>query len=250
MMNTLDLIGAMALTASAATLVITLVPLGFSGIAARIGATGALVGWFALVVGATALLIFDQHVGIGMPAFGIAVAGPVIAAILLAVYLPQLRAAVRAIPLPVLIAVNTVRVAGVLFVLLYFLGRLPAPSAPIAGFGDIAVGAAAPLVAWAVARRIAGWHGVLWLWNGLGILDLLTAVGLGVISADGSPIQLIFTTPNTSLMTTLPWILIPGFLVPLLMPIHVAVFDRLLRTGAGSGSLTRAAASWASRLAD
>ncbi len=69
-----------------------------------------------------------------------------------------------------LIAVNTVRVAGVLFVLLYLLGSAAGDRLRRSpGYGDIAIGAAAPFVAWLAARGIAGWRGVLWLWNGLGI---------------------------------------------------------------------------------
>jgi len=30
-------------------------------------------------------------------------------------------------------------------------------------------------------------------------------------------------------MTTLPWLLIPGFLVPLLMSVHIAIFIRLVK---------------------
>jgi hypothetical protein len=175
-----------------------------------------------------------------------AVLAPIVAALLLVAFLAQLRAAVRAIPLPVLIAVNLVRVLGVLFVLLYLSNRLPGPFAPTAGYGDIANGAAAPFVAWLAARGIDGWRGVTWLWNSLGLLDLVAALGLGIVSSEDSPVQLIFSSPNTSTMTELPWILIPAFLVPLLMLPHFAIIDRLLRTctQSSSSSLGR----WASRL--
>jgi hypothetical protein len=249
-MTNLDVIGAVVLTASAAIVFSVLVPAGFSDARARFGVGGVAAGWFTLIVVGAAVLFFDPRLGAGVPALGVAVAVPVILGVLLVAFLPRIKAAVRAIPLPALIAVHTVRVVGVLLVLLYLLGRLPGPFAPVAGFGDIAIGVTAPLVAWFSARRIGGWRGAAWLWNGLGLLDLLVAIGLGIVSADGSPIQLIFTTPNTSAMTNLPWILLPGFLVPLLMLIHFAVFDRLAQTRKSSGMLGRDFAGWASRLAD
>jgi hypothetical protein len=54
-------------------------------------------------------------------------------------------------------------------------------------------------------------------------LDLVAAVGLGVISSPG-PLHLIADEPGSALMTTLPSMLIPAFLVPLLAATHLAVF--------------------------
>jgi hypothetical protein len=39
--------------------------------------------------------------------------------------------------------------------------------------------------------------------------------------------RLIFAEPGSAIMTTLPWLLIPGFLVPLLFAVHIAIFIRL-----------------------
>jgi len=61
----------------------------------------------------------------------------------------------------------------------------------------------------------------------LGLLDLIAAVSLGVTSAEGSPVRIFFTDPNTALMSSLPWVLVPAFLVPLLAWIHLALFYRL-----------------------
>jgi hypothetical protein len=245
-MASLDLIGAMALTAGAAIIASTLVTAGFADLRARFLAGGLLAIWFVLLIAGVAAAAPDPRVGLGVPALGLAVLAPIVAALLLAAFLPQLRAAVRAIPLPTLIAVNVVRVLGLLFVLLYLSYRLPGPFAPTAGYGDMAIGATAPFVAWMAARGIDGWRGLTWLWNSLGLLDLFTALGLGVVSSAGSPVRLIFSSPNTSAMTELPWVLIPAFLVPLLMLSHFAIIDRLLRTRSRSSS--RDLGKWASRL--
>ena len=185
--------------------------------------------WFALVValGATDALGAG---GLGTPGLGVMVGAP----LLIAGYLSWRRLA--AIPLTTLIAVNAVRVLGVLFVALYANGRLPAPFAPTAGWGDIFIGATALPVVWALRREIAGARTVALIWNGLGLLDLIAALSLGVTSAEGSPVRLFVAEPSSAIMTDLPWLLIPGFLVPNLILIHLAVFRRL-----GQSSVGRAA---------
>jgi len=40
---------------------------------------------------------------------------------------------------------------------------------------------------------------------------------------------LIFAEPSSAIMTTLPWLLIPGFLVPLLFAVHIGTFVRLAK---------------------
>ncbi len=125
-----------------------------------------------------------------------------------------------------LIGVNVVRVLGVEFLLLQAAGRLPAPFAPAAGWGDVAVGAAAPLVAWMVARDWKGSRGVALAWTALGFLDLVDAIGLGVTSSPG-PLRVFVGDPSSAIMSEIPWILIPCFLVPLFVFTHLAVFARL-----------------------
>jgi hypothetical protein len=109
-----------------------------------------------------------------------------------------------------LVGVHTVRLLGITFVILYAANRLPAPFAPVAGWGDIFVGATALPVAWLAYRRPANSRPIIWIWNLIGLVDLIAAVGLGVISSPG-PQRLIFAEPSSAIMATLPWLLIPGF---------------------------------------
>jgi hypothetical protein len=124
-----------------------------------------------------------------------------------------------------LIGVNVIRAFGVIFLLLYAANRLPAPFAPIAGWGDILVGLTAIPVACLAYKKGADADSMVMIWNTLGLCDLIKAVALGVASSPG-PLRLIFTEPGAGIMTTLPWMLIPGFLVPLLASTHLAVFYR------------------------
>ena len=68
---------------------------------------------------------------------------------------------------------------------------------------------------------------LVFLWNTLGVADLVVALTLGPLSAPG-PLQVFVGPPDSSPMTTLPWLIIPGFLVPILFFIHVVIFHRLL----------------------
>jgi hypothetical protein len=133
---------------------------------------------------------------------------------------------VLAIPMPVLIATHVLRILAVQFLLLWSTGRLTAPFAPIAGWGDIITGVTAVPVAWMVWRKAAGWRPLAVIWNLFGAADLITAISLGVLSAPGSPLQL-FAVPGAPIMTTLPWVLIPGYLVPILFMTHVLMLAQL-----------------------
>jgi hypothetical protein len=112
--------------------------------------------------------------------------------VVLATLVPASRRALAAIPLPALIGVHGTRLLGFLFLLLLAAGRLSAPFAPRAGWGDILAGSTAVPVAWALASRLTGARWLVLLWNSVGLLDLVDAAFLGVTSAPGSPLQLFF----------------------------------------------------------
>jgi hypothetical protein len=224
----IDLIGSVELTASAA-IVIAALSIGFgSSATTRLRAAVGLSAWFALVVilAATRALYYER--GLGAPGLGIAVALPIAVLCFVVARVKSLREGFRRVPLWLLVGVHTVRVLGISFIILYAAGRLPAPFAPVAGWGDIFVGATALPAAWLAYRRPAMARPTLWIWNVIGLADLIAAIGLGVISSPG-PQRLIFAEPSSAIMTTLPWLLIPGFLVPLLFAVHIGIFIRLAK---------------------
>jgi len=227
-----DLIGAVELTASAAIVIAALASAFGHDAARRIRVAAWLSVWFVLVVilAATRALYYEH--GLGTPGLGFAVVLPIVILFLVVARAKSLREAFHRVPVPLLVSVHTVRVLGISFVVLYAAGRLPAPFAPVAGWGDIFVGATAPLVAWIVYRRASNFRQVLWVWNVIGALDLIAAVFLGATSSPG-PARLFFGEPSSAIMTTLPWLLIPGFLVPLLFAVHIGIFLRLAATDSG-----------------
>ena len=125
-----------------------------------------------------------------------------------------------------LISVQILRMLGVIFVLLFAAHRLPAPFAPSAGYGDILTGLLAIPLTWAIATRHKWPRVGIWLWSALGMGDLITAITLGALSAPG-PLQVFRSAPSSSIMPTLPWILIPGFLVPCFFFLHLVVLAKM-----------------------
>jgi hypothetical protein len=224
----IDVVGAITLTLVFALLSASLILVGRVPPAMRLRLAGAALTWFALIGALAALGLFGLE-RIGTIAVGVAVLAPVVFGGVVVARSAVLREAVLTLPLPLLIGVHGGRLLGIFFVLLYSAGRLPPTFALSAGWGDIAVGALAPVVAWAVYQRVGGWRGLVLIWNAVGLVDLVTAVTLGVGSAPNSPARFIFETPNSGTIASLPWVLIPGLLVPLYLLTHIAIFVQLAR---------------------
>lgn len=224
-----DLLASIELTVSAAIAILVLA-VGFGeDIWGRLRIASGLTLWFVLVIILAVTEVLTYQHGAGAPGLGVAVMLPIVILSVSVLRSPSLRRALQTIPLSMLIGVHAIRVLGVTFLILYVAGRLPAPFAPVAGWGDIMVGLAAGPIAWLVYKHGAAARPMVLVWNILGLLDLIAAIGLGAVSSPG-PLQLIFTEPGSAIMTTLPWLLIPGFLVPLLASTHLAVFYRLNRS--------------------
>ena len=198
----------------------------------------AIVGsWLLLLAGLAAADVFSSQ-GIGQPLLGIAATAPIMASVLLRNRSATMRSLMATIPLTLLVAVHVSRLVGVIFFALHAAGRLPIYFAHSAGWGDIIVGIASVPLAILVYRRTRGWWSLLLAWNCLGVADLIVALALGAGSAAGSPIRFIYEEPSSALMGTLPWFLIPGYLVPLYLVTHVAIFFRLF--GANTSTVVHA----------
>jgi hypothetical protein len=96
--------------------------------------------------------------------------------------------------------------------------------------GDILVGVLAPVVALSYVRNPFKNGNLVFAWNTFGIADLIVAVTAGFVSAP-SFVQPIVVQPRSELMTVLPMVLIPVFLVPLSIVLHLASLAKLHRSG-------------------
>jgi hypothetical protein len=218
----LDMIGTIAVGAAMAVILTGLVitiPLPFSARLILAGTLGAWVGLAGAVAGARALS--TPAVTLGM--FGT----PLVITVALVLAFPTIRRALIAIPLPLLAGLNAFRLGGLLFVLLAGAGRLSGPFPYIAGWGDFATGALAIPAAWLLAGETSFRDRLIFAWNTFGMLDLIVAVALGLVSRNGSPLQLIHAGVGTAAMQTLPWAFVPSVLVPFFLIAHGIIFAQI-----------------------
>jgi len=178
-----------------------------------------------------------------VPMVGVMLVLPLIAIGALAWLSASAREALLALPAPLLIGLNSLRILpGGFLVLLAVQGRLSGPFPQDAGWGDIVVGVAALPLMIAVARSFSQNRVVLLAWNILGTLDLVMAITLGVTSAPGSPLQIFGESIGSTAMGSLPWSNIPTLLVPFYLITHGVIFARLARTN-GQTSIPELAAA-------
>ena len=130
--------------------------------------------------------------------------------------------------LQLLTSMQAWRVIGGVFLVLMSLKLLPGTFAWPAGVGDLIVGGYAPFVVVSIARRTPGWRTHVVLLNVLGLLDLVTAIGSGVLSGS-SPIGVLHGPVTTDIMQELPLSLIPTFFVPAWVIMHVISLMKLQR---------------------
>jgi hypothetical protein len=137
---------------------------------------------------------------------------------------------------PTLAVLQTFRVLGAVFLVAWWRGTLPGGFALPAGIGDVAVGLAAPFVAAAVASDKPWARRLFVAWNVFGVLDLVTAVSMGVAHSS-SALGFLASSPTTDAMALYPFSLIPTFFVPLALMLHAVALSRnRLRGSARTGT--------------
>ena len=130
---------------------------------------------------------------------------------------PTFRRIVAAVPQHWLIAIQTFRILGGVFLVRYFAGELPGLFALPAGIGDVATGLLAPFVAYAWYRGKPYARGAAIAWNLFGMADLVNAVVLGVLTGGGAG-GIVF-----------PIVLVPVYAVPRALLLHSYSLIGLLR---------------------
>lgn len=135
--------------------------------------------------------------------------------------------AVRELPVSTLIAIQTYRIVGASFLVASWTqSALPAAFALPAGLGDVAIGLLAPFVAAAVSRRVQGHRFWAISWNIAGLVDLGSAVFLGVTHTS-SLLGIFATHPTTDALARYPFNLITTFLVPIAIVLHALALRQL-----------------------
>lgn len=172
-----------------------------------------IAAWFIFSLLASATHLFRTNPDRPPIAIGLAVLIPIGIFAVWAGSSKNFRQFLLSLNVRTLVFVDTWRIAGYTFLVLYTYAILPGIFALPAGWGDIAIGVTAPLVA---ARLINVSHRKSFIaWQILGIADLVMAVTLAATARLISP-HAVAVTP----MTVLPLSLIPTFAVPLLIIFH------------------------------
>jgi hypothetical protein len=188
---------------------------------------GLIAAWFAVAFAASALHVIETDSSRPPLPLGIAAVTPIILFLLWFRGSERFRQFVLALNPRTLTFLQAWRIDGFVFLALYTYGILPGLLALPAGWGDVAIGATAPLVALRLVspdRANSGHRKSFILWQALGITDLVSALSLGATASLIDPHGI-----ATSPMTALPLSLIPTFEVPLLFILHIICIAQALR---------------------
>jgi hypothetical protein len=181
---------------------------------------GLIVAWFTFSLSASALHLFDTDPN--RPPL------PLLLAVLIPIFLfflwyrssKSFHAFILSLSPQTLTIVQAWRIAGFAFLALYAYGILPGVFALPAGWGDVAIGATAPIVALKVANPRYTTMFIRWQW--LGIADLILAVSGGAVARFIGTQGLAGSAGiSTAPMTVLPLSVIPTFGVPLFLILHI-----------------------------
>jgi hypothetical protein len=193
-----------------------------------------LAVWLALVFGFGAQGAFVAPRGTLPLALLIAGASPILLFLAAFRVSRSVREFVLAADLRLTTGVQAWRFAGFGFLALYTNGLLPGFFAWPAGLGDIAISMTAPLMVVALIRR-SGFAAskTFVVWNVLGILDLVVAVGAGALGS--FLFRDVVGGVTTAPMARLPLVLIPAYFVPGFIILHLTALFQARRLG---GSLS------------
>ena len=193
------------------------------------GIAALLLAWFVVAL-VSARLGFYQGSASRVPTIQYGLFVPIAAGVVLFWRWELLRRVVEAVPLEWFAGIQMFRVEGAIFLLLVAAGRVPGVFAWPAGIGDVVVGLLAPIVATAYARRPETMTDRLRWWNLLGIADLAIAVTTGFLSSPSRMQLFAFDRPNV-MITAFPLVVIPVFLVPIAVLLHLASLHKLRLAG-------------------
>jgi hypothetical protein len=184
---------------------------------------GVVLIWFAISLNAAVSGFFKPAPGEPPLGFLVAIAIPVGIYLLTFMLSATFRSFIRSLNPMTLTLLQSWRVLGSVFMVLYLYDMLPGLFAYLAGLGDVAIGLTAPFIAlklvnnpaFAQSRRFV-------IWNALGLFDFVVAVGSGTLTSGAFGTALLGDGPTSSLMSTLPLSMIPGFIVPLYILLHLS----------------------------
>jgi hypothetical protein len=189
-----------------------------------------LVGWFVIAVALALAGVYSATTSrIPTIQFGIVI--PILIGCLMIWRWPAVSRLIDAVPRQWVIAIQFYRVEGVIFLVLFATHLLPGLFALPAGLGDLAVGLLAAVIGIGATGGRQLTPGTVLRWNLLGIADLIVAVSTAFLTAPSAFQMFAFERPN-ELISMFPLVLIPTFLVPLAILLHIISLIQLGRATA------------------
>jgi hypothetical protein len=198
--------------------------------------TGLLGAWFLVSLSASALHLFRGDPSRPPLPLGLAVLTPLVIFAVWFGYSQEFRRFVLSLNPRTLTFIQTWRTEGFTFLVLYTYGILPGVFALPAGWGDIAIGVTAPLIALNLVN--SAHRRAFVLWNVIGVIDLVTAVTMGTTAYLIAP-----HAAATTALTELPLSLIPTFAVPLFLILHAISIAQARTWNVSSDARLRLAAA-------
>ena len=186
-----------------------------------------LLIWFSLIVVLSLNQIFVPE--LGAPPVNLLITGVTSLSAFIFAYLrlPKFRDYVLNIDMRLLIMLHSWRTLGLGFILLYYVGELPALFSFFAGFGDAIVAIAAVFITYTMFTNKNGVaKKIIQRWNNFGLLDFVVAVSLGVLSRTDA---ILFQSNGVSsdVLSQFPYVLVPAFIVQLFTLTHIIIYLQL-----------------------
>ncbi|HSQ57506.1 MAG TPA: hypothetical protein VLM40_17425 [Gemmata sp.] len=176
--------------------------------------------WLSAIIVLAASGKFVTAAGLPPVALLTVVLLPIVLAVVAYAISPSVREFVHASDPALLTTLQSWRILGGTFLVLMSFGMLPAEFALPAGIGDMAIGFTAPFIARLAINHKRGAR-LFVIWQLLGILDLVVAVGTGA-SLRLVSTQADFTNAEQMIrMSELPLVLVPAFAVPIFVILHL-----------------------------
>lgn len=186
-----------------------------------------LIAWMTAIVGLSLNDVFIS--GPGETPLAILLSFVVTLSLFTVAYinLPLFRRYVLSLDLRLLIMLHSLRMLGIGFVMLHLFDLLPGLFAYLAGFGDALTAIGAVILTYAFIKDKNGvsknW---IFRWNTFGLLDFILAVSIGILTRNEAILAPV-SGVNSDLMTTFPFVIIPGFLVQVFTLTHIIIYLQL-----------------------
>jgi hypothetical protein len=123
-----------------------------------------------------------------------------------------------------LIRVHTFRFVGVFFIISYAYGALPKTFALVGGIGDIFAATTAIFVANAVENRKENAHKLVFIWNIIGLWDIVNVIVSAIIT---TKYAIENGTQGVIEMTNFPFCWIAAFAPATIVFLHISIFKKL-----------------------